>query len=460
MERGHITLELSHSYRNHDYSPIGGKEGDVGSTTGGNIADDIARHQEHVETAGKKGKAARQRRAAETDSDAVDMQVLKDERVAAEKGLERAERELKKARDLLAERTAELKSAKQSLTTSNRARNEGDKEVHYLQKQVALLRKQMDLEKKQSGETVKAYNKVKETTRAKIAELEEEIAQNAPFLHDLEGRVDTLKDWSDRDRLLRKGYLRLKKTQPGEGGQAEKLHAAEEVLGILEQYLEGPRIEEQPSGSIGGPMDEEEGDQGEGEEATGLGGDTPDPDASTLPGEEKKIKKRKNIVEEIQSGRSSKKGRTVNIVTQMRPNKETYGRLRHGLHPPTTKPKRATKRQRQEAARSDDDDPYCTTGTTEDPFGDNNADATRLQSEADARARDSEVKNRGLDQETGPKTRSSTSSSTAASSTPPSPAISLVETPQDSPVELASYAGVGHSPSKTTPREMTVTGGR
>ena len=217
------------------------------------------------------------------------------------------------------------------------------------------------------------------------------------------------------------------------------------MLGILERYLGEPRIEKQPSGSIGGPMDEEEGDQGEGEEATGLGGDTPDPDASTLPGEEKRIKKRRNIVEEIQSGRSSKKGRTVDIVTQMRPNKETFGRLKQGLYPPTNKAKRATKRQRQEVARSNDDDFYGRNGPgpciTADPFGDNNADATRFQAEAEARARDIELRNRLPDQETGPKTRSSTSSAIAASSAPPSPAISLVETPQDSPVELASYAG-------------------
>jgi hypothetical protein len=199
VEKGHITLEPSHAYRNHDYSPIGGKEGDAGSTPGGNLADDIAKHKEHVDTVGKKGKAGRQRRDAETDSDAVDMQVRKDERVAAEKGLERAEKDLKKARDAL----AELKSAKQSLTVSNRARNEGDKEVNYLQKQLSQLRKQMELEKKQAVETVKAYNKVKETNRAKIADLEEEIAQNAPFLRDLEGRVDTLKEWSERDGLLR-----------------------------------------------------------------------------------------------------------------------------------------------------------------------------------------------------------------------------------------------------------------
>ena len=191
-------------------------------------------------------------------------------------------------------------------------------------------------------------------------------------------------------------------------------------------------------------MDEEEGDQVEGEEATELEGGTPYPGASALPGEEKRIRKRKNPVGETQSGRSSKKGRPGDSVTQMRPNNETYGRLKQGLCPPTGKAKKTTKRQRQEAARANDEDWYGRNGpgpcTTADPFGDNNAGDARIQAEADVRARDIEVRNRLPDQETRPKTRSSTSSAIAASSAPPSPAISLVETPQDSPVELVSFA--------------------
>ena len=344
------------------YSPIGGKEGDVGSTTGGTFADDIARHHEHVDTAGKRGKAARQKRAAETDSDSLDMQVLKDERAAAEKGVERAERELKKARDLIAERTAELKSVKLSLTNGNRARNEGDKEIYNLKKQVALLTKQMDLQKKQAEETVKAYNKVKESSRAKIAELEAQHEAYAPFVQDLEGQADTLKDWSDRDRLLRKGYHQMKDIPPGKGGQAEKLRVAEEVLEILEQYLEGPQIDEQTSESRRGPMEEKEEGPGEEEEATGLGGSSQGPDAAEPHGGERRIKKRKNAAAGTQSGRSSKHGRTVDIVTQMRPDRAALGRLKHGLHNPKVKVKRLTKRQRQEAGRSDDEDPYCRDG--------------------------------------------------------------------------------------------------
>jgi hypothetical protein len=152
----------------------------------------------------------------------------------------------------------------------------------------------MELEKKQAVETVKAYNKVKETNRAKIADLEGEIAENAPILRGLEERMDTLKEWSERDGLLRREYLRLKEDPPGEGGQAGKLLAAEAVLGILERYLGEPQIERPPSGSTEGQMDEEAGDQAEGEEATELEGDTPYPDASALSGEEKRIKKRKN----------------------------------------------------------------------------------------------------------------------------------------------------------------------
>ena len=444
MERGHRTLEPTHVYRNHDYSPTGGKEGDTGSTTGGTLAADIAKHKELVDTEARKGKAGRKRRDVESDSDAVDLQVRNDERVAAEKGLERADKELKKARDALAERTAELKSAKQSLTVSNRARNEGDKEIHFLQKQLSQLKKQMELDKKQAVETVKAYNKVKETNRAKIADLEREIADQAPILEGLEERMDTLAEWSERDGCLRKEYLLLKADPPGEGDQAEKLRAAEAVLGILDRYLGKPQIGKPPSGSAGDQMGEEGGDQVEGEEAPGLEGDNPYPGGSALPGGEKRIKKRKDPVGETQPSRSSKKGGPGDSVTQMQPDKEAYGRLTQGLYPPVGKAKKLTKRQKLEAAKANDEDWYGITGpgpcTTADPFGDNNAGDTRIQAEADARARDLEVRNRLPDQEARPKTRSSTSSAIAASSAPPSPAISLVETPPDSPVEFATYA--------------------
>ena len=101
----------------------------------------------------------------------------------------------------------------------------------------------------------------------------------------------------------------MKDTQSGEGGQAEKLRVAEELLEILGQYLVGPRSEEQTSGPIGGPMDEGEEDPGEGEEATGLGGSTQGQDAAGLHGGKKRIQKRKSVVAETQSGHSSKKGK-------------------------------------------------------------------------------------------------------------------------------------------------------
>ena len=132
-------------------------------------------------------------------------------------------------------------------------------------------------------------------------------------------------------------------------------------------------------------------------------------------------------------------------MTQMRPDKAALGRLKRGLHNPKVLPKRPSKRQRRAAGRSDDGDPYGREGpgpkTTEDPFGDGNADATRLQVEAEVRAGDREVRDRELDPETRPKTRFSTSSSKPASPAPPSPAISLVETAPESPVELVTGPG-------------------
>ena len=76
-------------------------------------------------------------------------------------------------------------------------------------------------------------------------------------------------------------------------------------------------------------------------------------------------------------------------------------------------------------------------------MGDGHATAIRLQAEAEDRARDLALKrvNTLPEQETGPKTRSSTSSAKTASSLPPSPIISLVETPPDSPEEYVEYAG-------------------
>ena len=76
-------------------------------------------------------------------------------------------------------------------------------------------------------------------------------------------------------------------------------------------------------------------------------------------------------------------------------------------------------------------------------MGDGHATAIRLQAEAEARARDLALKrvNTLPEQEARPKTRSSTSSAKTASSRPPSPTISLVETPPDSPVEYVEYAG-------------------
>ena len=132
-------------------------------------------------------------------------------------------------------------------------------------------------------------------------------------------------------------------------------------------------------------------------------------------------------------------------MTQMRPDKAALGRLKRGLHNPKVLPKRPSKRQRRAAGRSDDDDPYGREGpgpkTTGDPFGDDNADATRLQTEAEVRARELAGRDLELDPGAGPKTKSSTSSSTPASPALPSPAISLVETAPESPVELVTGPG-------------------
>ena len=88
--------------------------------------------------------------------------------------------------------------------------------------------------------------------------------------------------------------------------------------------------------------------------------------------------------------------------------------------------------------------------TTADPYGDGNADAVRLQAEADARARDIAVRkvNSLPNQEAGPKTRSSTASAPTAGSPPPSPAISLIVSTPDSPVEYARYADGRNLPVK------------
>ena len=266
---------------------------------------------------------------------------------------------------------------------------------------------------------------MKETNRAKIADLEKELAVQAPILEGLDGRMDDLEDWSKRDALLRKEYLRLKANPPGEGDQAEKLRAAEAVLGILDQYLGEPKTGEPPSGTAE---------------------DTPHSGGAILPGWGKGSGKGKDPGGGTQSSRSYKKRGREEGGTQIRPDDETYGRLTQGLRAPAVRPKRQklTKRQKLEARKENEEDWYglgegCTTA---DPYGDDNADAVRLQAEADARARDIALKkvNSLPDQEAGPKTRSSTSGATTASSRPPSPAISLVVSTPDSSVEYATFS--------------------
>ena len=346
--------------------------------------------------------------------------------------------ELRKARDTLEERTGELKSTKQSLSACNRARSENDKEILRLQKQLDLQKKQREADKKKAEETDKSYNKVKETNRAKITDLEKELAAQAPILEGLDRRMEELQDWSRRDALLRKEYLLLKANPPGEEDQAEKLRAAEAVLGILDQYLGAPKTGEPPSGTAE---------------------DTPHAGGEILSGWGKGSGKGKDPGGETQPNRSHKKRAREEVGTQIRPDKETYGRLAKGLRAPAGLPKRQklTKRQKQEAREANDDDWYGVGGvcTTADPYGDGNADAVRLQAEADARARDLALKkvNSLPDQEARPKTRSSTSGATTASSRPPSPTISLVDSPQDSPVEYIKYADGRDRPVKAYPSE-------
>ena len=326
------------------------------------MAEDIAKHQERVDEEARKGAEGRRKRDEEIDADAADAR------------RERADREQKKGRDMREECTVELKSTKQSLSACNRARSENDKEILRLQKQLDLQKKQREADKKKAEETDKSYNKVKETNRAKIADLERELAEQAPILEGLDGRMDALEDWSKRDALLRKEYLLLKADPPGEGDQAEKLRAAEAVLGILDRYLGKPQIGKPPSGSAGDQMGEEGGDRVEGEEAPGLKGDTPYPGGSTLPGWGKGSKKRKDPEGETQPSRSSKKGGQDKSVTQMRPDEETYGRLTQALRPPGGKPKKLTKKQKLDARKDNDEDWYGNNGpkpcTTADPFGD------------------------------------------------------------------------------------------
>ena len=399
------------------------------------MAEDIAKHQERVNKEARKGVEGRKKRDEESDSEAADARRERADREQrkARDTLEERTVELRKARDTLEERTGELKSTKQSLSSCNRARSENDKEILRLQKQLALQKKQREADKKKAEETDKSYNKVKETNRAKIADLEKELAVQAPILEGLDGRMDDLEDWSKRDALLRKEYLRLKANPPGEGDQAEKLRAAEAVLGILDRYLGEPQTGEPPSGSAE---------------------DTPHSGGSTLPGWGKGSKKREDPGGETQPSLSSKKGGQDKSGKQMRPDEETYGRLAQELRAPAVRPKRQklTKKQKLEARKGNDEDLYgqdeaCTTA---DPFGNDNADGTRLQAEADARARDIAVRKvNGLpNQEAGPKTRSSTSSAPAARSPPPSPAISLIESPPDSPVEYAKYADGRDRPVK------------
>jgi hypothetical protein len=237
--------------------------------------------------------------------------------------------------------------------------------------------------------------------------------------------MEELQDWSRRDALLREEYLLLKANPPGEEDPAEKLRAAETVLGILDQYLGAPQTGEPPSRTAG---------------------DTPNAGGEILPGWGKGSGKGKDPGGETQPNRSHKKRVREEVGTQIRPDKETYGRLAKGLRAPASQPKRQklTKRQKQEAREANDDNWYGLGGvcTTADPYGDDNADAVRLQAEADARARDIALKkvNSLPDQEAGPKTRSSTSGATTASSRPPSPAISLVVSTPDSSVEYATFS--------------------
>ena len=336
------------------YPPTGGAEGNIGSTTGGASADEIARHKEQVDRAGKKAKEERKNRAGDSDPASLDMQILRDELAAAEKGTERSEAELKKVRGLLAERTTEVKSMKQSMTVNNRARSESKRQLHIVQKQVAQLQKQMELLQKQSDQSIKSYNKVKEANRARIAELEAEIAEYSPLVRDLEGSAATLQDWSERDRLLRDGYFRVRDSQSEDGSQDAKLRVADELMEILRRYLVGPESEEQTSVPKGGPMVEEEEGQGEGEGATGLGGSTQGKDPAGVHGAEKRIPRKGNVLAETQSGQSSKKRKGSDVVTQMRPDEAGIDRLKQGLVNPTVRPKRLTKRQRKAAEKPDD----------------------------------------------------------------------------------------------------------
>ena len=363
-----------------------------------------------------KGVEGRKRRDEESDHE------------AAESRRERTDREKRKANDTLEERNRiELKNVKQSLSSCNRARNENDKEISRLQRQVDLYKKQAGVDRKKVEDTERSYHKVKEANREKIADLEKELAEHAPILEGLDRKMEELSDWCQRDALLRKEYLLMKGSPPGEEDPAGKLHAAERVLGILDQYLGPPRTGEPPSGTAQDPLN--------------TGGEIP-------PGWGKGGGKGKDPGGGTQPNRSYKKRERDEDETQMRPDQETYGRLAKGLRGTAnqTKKRKLTKRQKQEARDAQDTADYYGDGgecTTADPLGDGHATAIRLQAEAEDRERDLALKrvNTLPEQETGPKTRSSTSSAKTASSLPPSPTISLVETPPDSPEEYVEYAG-------------------
>jgi hypothetical protein len=388
-----------------------------------------------------KGVEGRKKRDEESDHEAAESRRERTDREKrkAKDTLEERAGELKETRATLEGRTEELKSVKQSLSSCNRARNDNDREISRLQKQVDLHKKQAGVDRKKVEDTERSYHKVKEANRAKIADLEKELAEHAPILEGLDRKMEELSDWCQRDALLRKEYLLMKGSPPGEEDPAGKLHAAERVLGILDQYLGPPRTGEPPSGTAQDPLN--------------TGGKIP-------PGWGKGSGKGKDPGGGTQPNRSHKKRERDEDETQIRPDQETYGRLAKGLRGTAnqTKKRKLTKRQKQEARDARDTSDWYGEGgecTTADPLGDGHATAIRLQAEAEDRERDLALKrvNTLPEQETRPKTRSSTSSAKTASSLPPSPTISLVETPPDSPEEYVEYAGGLDRPVKDYPSE-------
>ena len=158
------------------------------------MAEEIVKHQERVNKEAAKGVEGRKKRDEESDHEAAESRRERTDREKrkAKETLEERAGELKETRATLEERTGELKSVKHSLSSCNRARNDNDKEISRLQKLLDLQKKQAGVDKKKAEETEKSYHKVKESNRAKIADLERELAEQAPILDGLEERVDTL----------------------------------------------------------------------------------------------------------------------------------------------------------------------------------------------------------------------------------------------------------------------------